>query len=538
MSNVIELLDALSKLTDGEFAVLSNVLAKVKTLASNAELQANQAMQWTQNALQKVYTPSFTYIDPATGLSETFTLPSYQSVDGYPIVFGNADTLNGETIATRSTTFAFGAKAFLGYANDATGAPYVDTSYTGGSIANLGEIEVVNYRTMIKAIQNATSTGSTETISMISEIQDQLTGLIATVSTLSVSYSTTASEYATTATLVTSLNSAVNDPTTGLLHTVATLNTNYSTVATDLSSTATLASTLDSEIHNSTTGILASLANISAVASSAATASTANTSSLTTLTASVGSNTTSIASLTSAIASLGGTVATWQVTFNTNGAISGLTFTSTTGGGTTTSDFRVLADTFELVDASNNSIKPITYAAGVLTFNGTVNINGSTSFAAGYSPTDILAAAATASSSAIAAAIASIGTGSTDPASVAAAVAAVYTNYGGSSSTTTINGGVIQSGTIIAGKMATGFLQTAFASISDTLYSTSYVAGTHTVAPTGFKLSNSPFTIHLLDGTDITGNFEIGGDVSIGGNKAAVINNKLFHYLKMIVVIV
>jgi hypothetical protein len=168
MSNIIALIDALSKLSDGELAVLKNTLSKITQTSQNAVSQASQAMNFSLQSLQTQKVPSFTYIDstspnPYPANVVTYTPPSYQSVTDYPIIFGNADsTEESGVISNRSITFAFGAKAFLGYANDAKGNPYSDTSYPGGTVTNLGEIEVVNYRTMINAIQanQSTSTGT------------------------------------------------------------------------------------------------------------------------------------------------------------------------------------------------------------------------------------------------------------------------------------------------------------------------------------------------------------------------------------------
>ena len=152
MSNILAILDALSKLTEGELSVLGEALQLVKKDTTQALNQSALAVQWSQYALKSQKFPApIKIIDPNTLLP--IVQPDFQKVDDYPIIFGQADTVSGKTIPNRSTTFAFGAKAFLGYANDANGNPYSDTSYSGGTVTNLGEIEVVNYRTLVNAIQ-------------------------------------------------------------------------------------------------------------------------------------------------------------------------------------------------------------------------------------------------------------------------------------------------------------------------------------------------------------------------------------------------
>jgi len=566
MSNVLAVIDALSKLTDGELAVLKQVLTQVQSDIDTANINADLAVSWSQYSLK-----SQKNTDLPTGVTE----PAFQSVTDFPIIFGNADSSDGTAvIPTRSLTFAFGSKAFLGYANDAHGNSYHDTSYSGGSASNLGEIEVVNYRTMMNAIQTATGSGSggggtggTDNTELIAQINNSLTGLVSTVSTLSTSYNITATAYETTATLVTSLNSTVNglnglpasfssldqrfttlagahtttaglvtslnstinDPNSGIIHTVAGLTETLRTTANDLGAISTLTTNLNAQLNNPTTGVAASLATLTQTYNASANVNSATATNLGTLTSAVNGHTASIGTLTQTIANLGGSVSTWSVNFNSDGVVSGLSFTSTTAGQNTTSDFRILANTFELVDAGHPSIKPLAYANGNLSFNGNVTINGNTSFAEGYSPTSILSAAAIARNTAINDAIAAIGIATVGGTATQNAINAIYTTYGGSATTTTIHGGVLQSGTVITGKMEAGFMQTAFLSISDTLSTSSYQAGTPTSPPTGVKLTNTPFVMHLLEGGDITGNLEIGGEVSIGGYKAAVITGRLFN---------
>jgi len=140
MSNIAQILDALSKLTEGELAVLGKVLTALKTDIENANTQATLAVNWSQYSLKT---------QRNTSLPPGITEPNVQLVDNYPIIFGNA---NDTSIPARSTTFAFGAKAFLGYENDAQGTPYLDTDYVGNTAHDLSEIEVVNYRTLMRAL--------------------------------------------------------------------------------------------------------------------------------------------------------------------------------------------------------------------------------------------------------------------------------------------------------------------------------------------------------------------------------------------------
>jgi hypothetical protein len=155
MSNIAQLIDAFSKLTEGELAVLAKVIDVIKTDINAAKNIANLAILWSKYSLktQKNDLSSFpSLIDPTTKLP--VIEPDYQTVDNYPIIFGNA---NDPLVNTRSTTFAFGAKAFLGYENDAQGTPYLDTNYLGNTAHDLSEIEVVNYRTLMRAITNSAS---------------------------------------------------------------------------------------------------------------------------------------------------------------------------------------------------------------------------------------------------------------------------------------------------------------------------------------------------------------------------------------------
>ena len=160
---------------------------------------------------------------------------------------------------------------------------------------------------------------------------------------------------------MTDLTATVNDPSTGLATVSAQIGHALSTYSDPNKASASDVTNLQVEVHgtNGTGGIKAQ-----------------------------------VQTLTNTVATLGGAVSTWSVNFDTNGNVSGLAFTSTTEGGNTTSDFKILASTFELVDAANptSTIYPFSYAAGVLTFNGKVQINGSTTFAAGYDPSGKIAA--------------------------------------------------------------------------------------------------------------------------------------------------
>ena len=74
-----------------------------------------------------------------------------QSIN-YPTLFGNTtDT----SVPVRSLSFLIGAKGFLGYVNDATGAMYIDTDVSQDP-NGLGQYEVVNYRTLIRMINAVT----------------------------------------------------------------------------------------------------------------------------------------------------------------------------------------------------------------------------------------------------------------------------------------------------------------------------------------------------------------------------------------------
>ena len=137
--SLINIVDAINKLTEGELAVLKQVLSSIKTDIAAANSTATLAIQWSQYSLKTQRNGS---------LPDGVIEPTYQTVDDFPIIFGNA----ASAAPTRSITFAYGAKAFLGYENDATGNPYLDINYVdniGNTARNLAEIEVVNYRTMV-----------------------------------------------------------------------------------------------------------------------------------------------------------------------------------------------------------------------------------------------------------------------------------------------------------------------------------------------------------------------------------------------------
>ena len=157
MSNLFHILDLLSKMTEGELAVLAQALSSLKTQVDNANATARTSLLWSQYSLKSQKNTNSNFVDPLTGLP--IVEPDYQIVDGYPIIFGNATNSN---IASRSTTFAFGAKAFLCYENDANGTPFYDTAYAGNTATDLSGLEVVNYRTLINTIENQ-STGISQT---------------------------------------------------------------------------------------------------------------------------------------------------------------------------------------------------------------------------------------------------------------------------------------------------------------------------------------------------------------------------------------
>ena len=148
MSNVIQIIDAISKLTEGELAVLQQVISAINTKVQATNDTAELALAWSKYTLKTQRNPNALLLEP-----------NVQTVDGYPIIFGNS---NSDQISPRSTTFAFGAKAFLGYENDANGSTYIDTDYIGNTPHDLSAIEVVNYRTMMAAIAG-NSTNLSET---------------------------------------------------------------------------------------------------------------------------------------------------------------------------------------------------------------------------------------------------------------------------------------------------------------------------------------------------------------------------------------
>ena len=90
----------------------------------------------------------------------------------------------------------------------------------------------------------------------------------------------------------------------------------------------------------------------------------------------------------------------------------------------------------------------------------------------------------------------------------------------------TVVGRVI-AGVISAGAVGAQAIAADVALIGQVLRSTGFTAGSSSVAPSGFKFSGTAFTASLLDGTTISAFGEIGGDVSIGGSKAAVIANRV-----------
>ena len=87
--------------------------------------------------------------------------------------------------------------------------------------------------------------------------------------------------------------------------------------------------------------------------------------------------------------------------------------------------------------------------------------------------------------------------------------------------------GRVTAGVISAGAVGAQAIAADVALIGQVLRSTGFTAGSSSVAPSGFKFSGTAFTASLLDGTTISAFGEIGGDVSIGGSKAAVIANRV-----------
>lgn len=149
MSNIATLLDMISKLTEGELAVLGSILTTVKNDVATAKANSELAVLWSQFALKTKQNPNpQNLIDPNTGLP--IVEPNYQTVGNYPMIFGDpTDT----SVPARSISFMFGGQTFLGYVNQAQGTPYLDVNNVGNTAQELSQYEVVNYMTLMQAIQ-------------------------------------------------------------------------------------------------------------------------------------------------------------------------------------------------------------------------------------------------------------------------------------------------------------------------------------------------------------------------------------------------
>ena len=113
---------------------------------------------------------------------------------------------------------------------------------------------------------------------------------------------------------------------------------------------------------------------------------------------------------------------------------------------------------------------------------------------------------------------------------------AMYQNQGGSWVSVGSDFGIfgqLTAASISATSIGAGALVSDFVLVNNILRSTSYTAGTSSTPGTGFKLAGNssgtygPFSVTYMDGTTDAVAAEFGGNVKIGGYKAAVIANRI-----------
>lgn len=93
---------------------------------------------------------------------------------------------------------------------------------------------------------------------------------------------------------------------------------------------------------------------------------------------------------------------------------------------------------------------------------------------------------------------------------------------------TNIVAGSISTACLAAGVITAAQLQATLV-LTSVIESSNYTAGTYVTAPTGFKLSGTPFTSYFLTGqADSNCNLEIGGDVNFGGWQVQEVVNGLY----------
>jgi len=371
--------------------------------------------------------------------------------------------------------------------SSSNGKNITETSITAASLSSLfSQISTLTTAGTITSISSYVTTAITNAIT--NALNSMSTAYVTSASltaTLTTSYYTSTTTTLAIASAISSLNATL----AGTYISSATLTTNYSTTATMNSAIASAISTLSSTVGSNLATALTSYSTTTTMNSAISTATTNLSTSLKDPTTGLLATSTAYQSLVTTVGSLGGS-AQWKLAMDVNGNVSGLDFTTVApaNGAPAASTFSVLANTFKVVDPTSPSVT-ITAGNFVIGTAYTIASVGSTNF------TLIGAAANTVGTSFVATGVGS-GSGT-------ATIPNGFTPF-------QVTSGIVYMNNLISGIPGVG-----------------YQAGTYASPPVGFKLAKDPFTAHLLDGTDLSVNLELGTGASFGGYKVADVTNSI-----------